>query len=197
MRAPAAGASPVFTFTEDNLVEFPRWDRQPVVNEAVWQFDSDPNGSQYENYETFLQAVSISLYGRGNQFRVESAGLRTECGAFPFTEWVSSRLFRRFGGVAPGIKGGAPRLSVRAMLMTLPVWVGDYVALTHTKMPDITTGNLGVTNRIYEVVNRQPNYAQGQMAYELLDTGLTGVTAAYTFGAASARPCVIGTGTVY
>ena len=154
-------------------------------------------GQSYQNYETFLQAASISQYGRGNQFSVTSAGLRTECGAFPFTEWVTERLFRRFGGVAPGIKGGAPLLNLRAMLMTLPVWVGDYVALTHSKMPDITTGALGVTGRIYEVINRQPNYAQGQMQYTLLDTGLTGQPAAYEWGAGSARPLLLGSSALY
>ena len=196
MRAPAAGAVPVFTFTEDNLIEFPRWDRAPIINQAVWEFDSD--GGSYQNYETFIQATSVSQYGRGNQISVQSAGLRTEMGAFAFTEWVSARLFARFGGVAPGIKGGAPLLTLRAFLMTLPVWVGDYVALTHTKMPDITTGALGVTGRMYEVIDRQPNYAQGQMTYKLLDTGLGSAPAgAWQFGGASARPCVIGTGTVY
>jgi hypothetical protein len=195
MRAPAAGASPVFTFTEDNLIELPRWDRQAIVNECMWEFDS--NGSDYQNDDYYVQATSISLYGRGNQFRVQSAGLRTELGAFAFAQWASSRLFRRFSGVAPAIKGGAPLLTLRAMLLTLPVWVGDYVALTHTLMPDITTGAKGVTGRIYEVVDRQPNYASGTMQYKLLDTGLSGQPAAYTFGAGSARPCLIGTGTVY
>ena len=50
---------------------------------------------------------------------------------------------------APAIRGGAPPLSLRAMLLTLPVWVGDYVALTLAKMPDMTTGSMGVTGRIY------------------------------------------------
>jgi hypothetical protein len=195
MRPPAAGPSPVFTFTEANLVEFPRWDRQAIVNQAIWQFDAGQSG--YANYETFLQATSISLYGRGNQFSVQSQGLRTELGAFGFSEWMTGRLFRRFSGADGAIKGGAPLLTVRAMLLTLPVWVGDYVALTHTKMPDITTGNLGVTNRIFEVIERQPNYASGTMQYKLLDTGLTGAPAAYQFGAGSARPFIIGASPVY
>ena len=195
MRPPAAGATPAFTFTEDNLTAFPKWDRQPVINEAVWQFDSD--GSRFANYETFAQATSISAYGRGNQFSVQSKGLRTELGAFAYTEWVTERLFRRFSGVAPAIKGGAPLLTLRAMLMTLPVWVGDYVGLTHTKMPDITNGNLGVEGRVYEVIDRQPDYANGAMQYKLLDTGLTGLPPAYQFGASSARPLLIGTGAIY
>jgi len=183
MRPPAAGPVPVFTFTEDNLVALPKWDRQPVINEAVWQFDYD--GSSYQNYETFAQATSLSYYDQGQQFSIQSQGLRTELGAFAFTEWVTSRLFQRFCGVAPGIRGGAPLLTLRAMLMTLPVWVGDYVALTHPLMPDLTTGVKGVTGRVYEVVDRQPDYAKGQMQYKLLDTGLTGMGAAPVWGTAT------------
>ena len=197
MRPPAAGATPVFTFTEQNLVAFPEWDRQPVVNQAVWQFDAQPGGGGYANYETFLEATSISLYGQGQQFSMDSAGMRTELGAFGFSEWMTGRLFKRFSGTDGAIKGGAPVLTLRAMLMTLPVWLGDYVALTHTKMPDITTGNLGVTNRIFEVIDRQPDYQNGQMQYKLLDTGLTGLPAAGMFGASSARPFIIGTTAVY
>ena len=195
MRPPMAGAAPVFTFTESNLLTFPEWDRQPVVNAAVWSFDK--TGSGYGNYNTYLQATSISQYGQGQQFALQSSGLRSYLGAFAFTAWMTGELFRRFGGLAPGIKGGAPLLKVRAMLMSLPVWVGDYVALTHTKMPDITTGALGVTNRIYEVIDRQPDYASGSMEYQLLDTGQTGAPAAYQWDATSARPFVIGTSPLY
>jgi hypothetical protein len=195
MRPPAAGPSPVFTFTPDNTTLLPQFDVQPVVNEALWQFDYD--GSEYNNDETFLQATSISQYGRGNQFNVQSSGLQTPYGAFGFTEWVSARLFKRFSGVAPGIPGGATILNVRAFLMTLPVWVGDYVAVTHDLMPDLTTGNLGITDRIYEVIERSPNYATGTMQYKLLDTGLTGQAAAYEWGSSSARPFLLQSSPVY
>jgi hypothetical protein len=197
MRPPAAGPTPVFTFTEANLVEFPACDRQPIVNQAVWNFDADPTGGNYANSELFLEETSISLYGQGQQFSVDSAGLRTELGAFGYSEWVTGRMFRRFSGCDGAIKGGAPLVTVRAFLMSLPVWLGDYVALTHTKMPDLTSGNIGVTNRIYEVVNRQPDYASGTMQYTLLDTGLTGAPAAGEFGSAPAHPFVIGTTAVY
>jgi hypothetical protein len=195
MRPAAPSPAPVFTFTEANLTAFPQWTRQRPVNQAIWQFDSGSDG--YGNTNTFLEATSISQYGQGQQFSMDSAGLRTEMAAFAYTEWMTARLFRRFSGSDGAIKGGAPLLTLRAMLMTLPVWVGDIVALTHAKMPDITTGNLGVTNRKYEVVDRQPDYQQGYMQYKVLDTGLNGAAAACTFGAGSANPCVIGTGVIY
>ena len=62
---------------------------------------------------------------------------------------------------------------------------------------DMTTGNLGVTNRIYEVIERQPSYSDGKMGYKLLDSGLTGQPAACQFGAAPARPFLIRTSPLY
>jgi hypothetical protein len=95
------------------------------------------------------------------------------------------------------LKGGAPTLQIEAFFMTLPVWAGDFVTVTHSKMPDVLTGALGVTNRVYEVVERSPDYRGGAMKYKLLDTGLTGAPAAFQWGAGSARPWVVGTSAVY
>jgi hypothetical protein len=82
--------------------------------------------------------------------------------------------------------------------MTLPVWVGDYVTVSHPLMPDLMTGALGVTNRVYEVIDREPDYANGRMKYSLLDTGLTGMPTAYQWdGSGVARPFVIGTSLIY
>ena len=71
--------------------------------------------------------------------------------------------------------------------MTLPVWVGDYLTLSHPLMPDLQTGALGVTNRVYEVVNRDPDYAGGKMKYTLLDTGLTGLAPSFAWDSTAAR----------
>jgi len=184
------GRSPVFGFSADNVVVLPTLDRMPVINEAVWQYD-DQDGTA-ESDVTYLEATSITTFGRGNQFSVQSKGLRTELGAAWFTQWTSRRLFARFAGTPAGLLGGAPVVDVEAMLLTMPVWVGDYVTLSHPKMPDVMTGALGVTNRVYEVIDRSPDYVRGRMRYKLLDTGLTGMGAAPVYGTA-----VIGTALVY
>ncbi len=172
MRPPSSGAIPVATFTPNNMSVLPVIDRKPVVNEAVWQFDY--NGDEYRSKPIYVEGSSISQFGRGDQWTVESQGLFSELGAWSFSQWVSHRLFARFAGTPAGLKGGAPTLEVEAFYMLATVWVGDYVAVTHPKMPDILTGALGVTDRIYEVIDRQPDYAGACMRFTLLDTGLTG-----------------------
>jgi hypothetical protein len=193
-RPPAAGAVPVFAFTDDNIAVLPEVDRMPITNQIIFKIDHD--GSDFRNELVFIEATSVSSYGRSGELSIESQGLQTALGAQWFCEEVAQRLFSRFAGTPAGLKGGAPVLNVQAFLLTMPVWVGDYVAVTHSLMPDLTTGAIGVTDRIYEVIDREPDFAAGRMQYKLLDTGLTGLQPAHKW-APSDRNFIIGTSEVY
>lgn len=190
----AAGPVPVFHFSDDNMTALPDWDRAPILNDLLWSYDldlTDPTASSYLTTQLWLDATSISDFGRSNERQVQSDGLRGELGATWFTQDISDRMFKRFAGTT-GLRGGAPLLTVSAFFATLPVWVGDYVSLSSSKMPDVFNGTIGVTNRIFEVIDREPKYSRGGMQYKLLDTGLTGLAAAPVVGTA-----VIGTDFVY
>jgi hypothetical protein len=193
-RAPAAGVSGAFEFDEDNIIVLPEIDRMPILNEMIFRLDYEEG--EFQNEIIYVDGASVSAYGRGTQQVIESRGLRTVLGAQWICEEVASRMFRRFAGVSPALRGGAPVITVEAFLLTLPVWVGDYVLVTHSLMPDILTGALGVTDRVFEVVDREPDYSGGRMKYRLLDTGLTGLAAAHLF-AESARNFIIGTSEVF
>jgi hypothetical protein len=189
-RAPGGGASSVFAFTQDNVTVLPEYDRAAILNDMLWSFDVDDNGS-YQSTLLYLDATSISEFQRSNERQVQSDGLRTELGAQWFSQEISRRMFSRFAGTT-GLRGGAPLWKVTAFLLTLPVWVGDYVTISHPKMPNLFDGSLGVSDRVCEVIDRTPDYANGKMQYTLLDTGLTGAAAAPVLGTA-----VIGTAVIY
>jgi len=193
-RPPAAGPMAAYTFDVDNMIVLPEIDRMPIVNEIIFRIDQDEQG--YQNELIYIDATSVSTYGRAGRHIIESKGLRTVLGAQWFCEEVANRLFRRFAGTPAALRGGAPVARIEAFLLTAPVWVGDYVAVTHPLMPDLLTGALGVTDRLYEVIDREPDFARGRMQYKLLDTGLTGLEGAYEF-AVSDRECIIGTNATY
>ncbi len=189
-RPAAAGVTPVYTFTRDNTVVLPEIDRFDVVNEIVWKIDGGARELMY------VEATSLSTFGRARQHAIESAGLRTAFGAQWWCQEVSQRLFRRFAGTPGGLKGGAPVATVEAFFLTLPVWAGDFVLVTHPQMPDMLTGALGVADRVYEVIDREPDYGRGRMQYKLLDTGLTGLQPARKW-APSDRDFIIQASEVY
>ena len=193
-RPPAAGPTAVYSFDDSNMIVLPEIDRMPIVNEIIFKMDHDSDG--YQNELIFIDATSVSTYGRAGQHVVESKGLRTVLGAQWFCQEVADRLFRRFAGTPAALRGGAPMVRIEAFLLTLPVWVGDYVAVTHPLMPNILTGELGVTERLYEVIDRAPDFARGRMRYRLLDTGLTGMEGARKF-APSDRDFIIEVSEVY
>lgn len=184
-RAPAAGAAAVFDFDEDNCLVLPEIDRAPILNSIAWEYDGGRSKT------LFVDAASLSLFGRSNDRKIQSDGLRSELGAGWWTQEVTARMFARFSG-SSALRGGAPLVSIEAFYLSLPVWVGDYVSLSHPLMPDLFTGALGVTDRLYEVVDRTPAYDAGRMKFKLLDTGLTGAAPAAVYGSA-----VIGTATFY
>jgi hypothetical protein len=196
-RAPAAGPSTVLDLNADNVTVLPEYDRMEILNDLLWKIDSG-GGSSNSNYKTtllFLDATSISTFGRSNERQVQSDGLHSELGAQWFCQDISQRMFARFAG-STGLRGGAPVLSVEAFYATLPVWVGDYVTVTHPLMPDLFTGALGVSGRIFEVIDRSPDYANGKMTFKLLDTGLTGIAPAKQY-ATGTNDAVIDTDLIY
>lgn len=194
-RAPAAAPSSVFTFSQDNCTVLPAIDRQEIVNEILFRIDDDGSGN-FGNTLIFVDATSLSAFGRGTQRVIESKGLKSSLGAQWFAEEYANRMFKRFGGDPASLRGGAMILDIEAFLLTLPVWAGDYVALTNALTPDLTSGTLGLTGRLMEVIDREPDYANGKMRYKLLDTGLTGLAAAHLVSS-SARDFLIESSEVY
>jgi len=193
-RPPAAGPQALFEFGDWNTIVLPEIDRMPIINEIIFKIDHD--GNDYQNELIFIDATSVSTYGRAGQHVIESRGLKTVLGAQWVCQEATARLFRRFAGTPVALRGGAPVVRVEAFLLSLPVWAGDYVEVTHPKMPDILTGALGVTKRLYEVIDREPDFPRGRMRYRLLDTGLTGAQGARKF-APSTSDFIVGVSEVY
>jgi hypothetical protein len=98
--------------------------------------------------------------------------LRIERGGLLRGFLIADRVFRRHAFATPKYK-------VKTHLSTLVVEVGDFVYLTHRLLPDLQTGAIGVNGVVCEVIDRKPNYAQGSMEFELLDTRFMSLTQPY------------------
>src|SRR5260370_19585197 len=85
---------------------------------------------------------------------------------------LADRIFKRYAFATPKYK-------VQTFLSTVQVELGDFVWLNHPALPDFSTGQVGLTNVVCEVVSRQPNYTEGRMEFELLDTRFMNLTTPY------------------
>jgi len=173
---PPSSFSNLFAFNERNITVLPGVARHPIINQVSFRMDYD--GDNFQSELLFLNAPSLRQYGLAGQHTIEAKGLRRERGGASLAGLTATRIFRRYAGIDPvsGARaGGTPTLTVKSHYMTLTVEVGDFVYLSHSLLPNLASGRRGVFNRIFEVVEKQPNYAEGTMTYQLLDVAWVSV----------------------
>jgi len=157
---PLAGTAPVFSFTDQNLLEMPAAERAPIVNQATVRMDYD--GSKFQTILSYVSGTSFSTFGLQGGQVIESRGLRAARQGISHAALLATKLFRRYGSVVPVWRAVAFHVA-------LPVEVGDLVELTHSKVLDPMTGQRGVTNILCEVLEKQPDYGRARVSFRLLD----------------------------
>jgi len=169
---PPYSVSNLFSFSERNMTVLPRVERIPIINQVSYRMDYD--GSKFQAEVLFVYAPSMQHYGLAGQQIIESKGMKLNRGGSSLAGITAERIFRRYAGFDPvsGLAtGGAMALAVTSHYLTLAVEVGDFVYVNHPLLPNFLTGQRGVVNRIFEVVEKQPNFTEGTMTYKLLDAG--------------------------
>ncbi len=160
---------------ERNITMLPGIERHPIINQVTFRMDYD--GSGFLTELLFVDAPSLGKFGLAGQHTIESKGMKLARGGSALAGLTATRIFRRYAGFNPATgaaNGGAVVLTVKSHFMTLAAEVGDFVFLSHRLLPDFETGRRGVTSRICEVIEKQPNFAEGTMTYRLLDMGWAG-----------------------
>lgn len=189
---PASGGLPVtcqveqprIAFDETNIIGLPAVTRLELTNSITARMDQDDALAQtsarsYETDVTFVNEASLLAYRIFSQLTVESYGLRSLRGGYLIAELLARRIFERHAF-------RSPVYSVKAHLRTVIIEAGDYVTLTHWKVPDLLMGSVGLTNILCEVIDRQPDYEHGTMDFQLLDTRPLQIGQPYQIAPASA-----------
>ena len=171
---PRGTVQPVMALNEKNIVGLPGSSRLPVVNVVTVRMNVDDSTSttaarQFQYEITFEQVTSILQYQQEFKQQVESNGLRVPYGGNLRAFVLADRIFRRHAFATPQYRA-------KAFLSSVIVELGDFVWFNHPLVPDFLTGGIGLTNVVCEVVDRQPNYADGSMQFTLLDTRFTELT---------------------
>jgi hypothetical protein len=161
-RAPASGpVVPGYAFTDKNTMGLPQIDRADPLNKVTVSYDYD--GSKYLTVRTFYEPGSISLFDQEYVFAVQSQGLKSAWGGSRKSTTLARRVLRRYGY-------GTPEYTIDSFLQGAVVEAGDYVTYTHPVARDPVTGNIGMSNVLCEVLEKQPSYTDGKITFKLLDT---------------------------
>ncbi|HLI30343.1 MAG TPA: hypothetical protein VKV79_04490, partial [Terriglobia bacterium] len=179
--------TPVMALNQKNIVGIPATNRQRIVNVVTVKMNVENSGvttaaRAYDYQVTFEQQESLIRYNQIFQQQIEATGLVLSYGGTMRAQMIADRIFRRHAFAPPVYK-------VKAFLSTVAIELGDFVWLTHPLVADLQTGKLGLTSVVCEVIGKTPNYAQGNVEFDLLDTRFINLTTPYYIApAASAVP---------
>jgi hypothetical protein len=180
---PPVEQTPVFAFTSKNIVGTPQTARQNIVNLVAFQLDVQQGGvttaSRSYGYQvSYQQQTSLKTYRQVYEQQIQSTGLRVARGGMMLSRLLADRIFRRHAFEPPTYK-------FTAQLGTLAVELGDYVWLSHPKVLDLTTGRLGLSSVVCEVLDRQPDYSRATVDFSLLDTRFINISPPYQIAPAA------------
>jgi hypothetical protein len=167
---PTAAPAAALTLTDKNLVELPVPKQLKFMNELSYRFDSD--GSKFGSELTAVNAASAAKYGLSGMQVIESRGQRGALGAWAYGRLLANTLFLQYAFKPIS-------LSVSVLWDAALVEPGDFVRVTHSKIPNRDLGVMGMTNRLFLVTARGWDFGRGNVLLDLLDANWLDLMPAY------------------
>lgn len=151
-----------FTFTDQNLYVIPAPQQSELVNAVTHRYDHD--GSQFKSENLEKDSGSVTKYGIEGRQIIDAKGMKSNFQAIPFARFAAQGLFAHYADKQL-------RFEARALWDAVKLEPGDFVKVTHDKVPDRVAGSIGVTDKLYRVIGRTWDFRQGRVGLELLDAG--------------------------
>ncbi|MGH9468775.1 MAG: hypothetical protein ACRD1N_00360 [Terriglobia bacterium] len=183
MKSPAI-QTPVMALNQKNIIGIPQTSRQPVVNVVTVKMNVENSGVStaaraYDFQVSFEQQESLIRYNQILQQQIEATGLVLAYGGMMRAQMIADRIFRRHAFAPPVYK-------VKAFFSALVIELGDYAWLTHPLVADFQSGKMGLASVVCEVIGKRPNYAQGNVEFDLLDARFINLTKPFYIAPAAA-----------
>ena len=159
----------VQAFNSDVIIGLPKWDQNlaGMVNECEFHIGYDPDT---RNYDSYFYEESDSIVDRGpgkKPLAIKSEGLPDNAVSREFIERRANTVFQRYAKPPP-------KLRLKTFYSRHLSDVGDIVPVTNARIPDLATGQRGITNHYMEIIDRSPNWKTGQCDFTLLATDWLG-----------------------
>lgn len=166
---PLSAATPVQTIGEDDWTSIPSAQQTAMVNTVQYQFDKDDGvGSTSSNYlstNTQEYGPSVARYGLYGEHNVDSDGMRAALQGYLISWLVSYLIFGRYGFKNLTFDANAAE-GIMSLWLLEP---GDIVFVNHSKIPDRQAGVMGISNKLFEVLNKKTAFDSGVVTLTMID----------------------------
>jgi hypothetical protein len=174
--SPLSTPTPVATLGPQVWIAIPEAEQLDIVNTVQFQFDKDDAtadaSGNYLATDTEIYGPSITKYGTqfGEQV-IQADGIRSGFQGFFTARMVSRMIFGRYGLKNLKFDQSDPD----SLWQTCLLEPGDVVAVTHPQIPDRAAGVIGVTSKLFEVMNRSFLFSVGRMNLTMIDASYLSV----------------------
>lgn len=174
---PLAGPVPVGYFGPSTWFDIPEAGQTNMVNTVQMQFDLDDSSANSDSSGSYLSTSnenftpSYQLYGDlASSITINADGVRSAFQGFFITALTTIMIFMRYGfknlTFDSESSGGSSPDSNWSTLLYEP---GDIVSVTHPQVPDRKAGVIGITNKLFEMLNKTINFTEGRLTYTMID----------------------------
>ena len=116
-------------------------------------------------------APSYLLYGNlSSELTIDADGVRSAFQGFFIAALTAILIFMRYGfknlTFDSESSGGSSPDSLWNTLLYEP---GDIVSVTHPQVPDRKAGVMGITNKLFEMLDKSINFTEGRLTYTMID----------------------------
>jgi hypothetical protein len=181
---PLAAPVAVATLGTDSWTSIPDAEQVDMINTVQFQFDKDDadkdGTNNYFAQDTELYGASVSKYGQYGETVIQADGLRSGFQGFFTARLVARMIFSRYGLKSLKFDSGA----ADAIWKTMRLEPGDIVGVTHPFIPNREAGTIGITSRLFEILNRSFKFSEGLMTFTMIDANFLTTT----FGAFKIAP---------
>ena len=141
----------------------------PLINYVQWQFDKDDLGSTgtYNSTDVEIYGPSLARYGVNNvgELTITADGLRSAFQGYFIAASVSHMIFLQYGFKTLMFASNAADCHWTALLIES----GDFIYVTHPNVPDRIAGVMGITNKLFRVVDKTINFEEGLIMLTMID----------------------------
>jgi hypothetical protein len=134
------------------------------LNRVEMGFDFDVESGKAAGTVLIEDTADQTLTKETATIELEDSGLRTSSRGIRVGEVLSAGLLRRY--LKP-----PPLLHLLVGIHKKALEIGDVVAFTHTKVPNVTTGGRGYSGARLEIVERVERPEKGEIELKVLDPG--------------------------
>lgn len=168
---PIAAPASVFSLNEHNIKGIPSASQAELINSLEFRFDSD--GSNYFSNVTEQYSPSVVQYGIVGTQAVQSDGMRSGLQGFLIAAFTSHMIFLRyaFRNLSFGRSAGSSGTPMSCFWTAAVLEPGDLIDVTSSKVPDRQAGVMGITAKLFEVLETTYDFSAYTVTLTVIDAG--------------------------